>query len=951
MITLNLLCENCRKYIAILNVRIYILGRQFIEAGYEIRMDKKKTEKSVGKHQSWLTTDEYEIELRKRRAEKETFKIEPFSGSGKDIFRDYRVSGGSTEYRIEFRSLDRNINTCSCPDFIKNFLGTCKHIEKLKMQLQGTRGSSGLAEIYLDHVEWRPVLDIPGSIASGVINFLNRYFDDAGNCREPYTLALPAFLRELENVPQEISSKIRISAEIRDYNHKLILLDRLGKMRQSYERQICSNHGQLPFLRYALYDYQIEGMLHLAFKGRAILADEMGLGKTVQAVAAAAVMHECLGIKRVLVVAPASLKTEWEEQIRKFTDLSAEPVFGGRADRLRLYRHSKAFFLLTNYEQVMRDHENIVQLFQPDLIILDEAQRIKNWKTKTAQTLKRMSSPYVFILTGTPLENRIDDIYSLTEMIDPTIFGSLFRFNRRFLDFDENGRACGMKNLRELHEKLRPVMLRRRKDDIQENLPERIDNNYFVEMTPEQKKRYAEYEEIVSRLCATAQKRPLNDREFERLQLCLAAMRMHCDSCYIMDDAIAESPKIDELKRILEDFQQNAPERKIIIFSEWVRMLDLAAATLNGMKLGYVMHVGRIPQQKRREGINRFKNDPNCKVFLSSDSGGVGLNLQAASVVINLDLPWNPAKLEQRIARAWRKMQKNSVNVINLVALDSIEHKMLGTLQFKQGLSDFVLDAKGNAEDFEQANAKSVFITRLNELMDTGISTSRPIADPDTILRQELTLNNPGIGKLLELQLPEKPASFLAIGSADADKPLREQIRRSYGDGVTDRQINLITPEIQSLLQKLAEQGFISINNTAQTVFCNTAAESPKPSDRKRRLELCQPFLDRSRRNLKMASVLKAGGFEEEAVPPAWEAVSEAAIALYAFTTAEVPEKLPEQISADKVKTLVQLSRDQQNFLLLCLNKLNQDDSLLVEEAAKLQGTIESFVCSEQMKP
>jgi superfamily II DNA or RNA helicase/predicted nucleic acid-binding Zn finger protein len=914
-------------------------------------MKKKKAAEAAVRHQSWLTTDEYEIELRKKRAEKEIFKIEPVVKRGKNIFRNYRVCGGSAEYRIELRSLNKNINTCSCPDFIKNFLGTCKHIEKLKMQLGKAKGDSPLAEIYLDHVEWHPVLQLPRQRIPAVLEFLGKYFNEAGNCCEPRTLALSAFLRELESAPVEISSQIRVSAEILVYNQKLTDLDRLEKMRQTYERQVQANHGQLPFLRYALYDYQVAGMLHLAFKGRAILADEMGLGKTVQAVAAAAIMHECLGVKRVLVVAPASLKTEWEEQIRKFTELNSEAVFGGRAERLRLYRHSKVFFLLTNYEQVVRDREDIVQLFQPDLIILDEAQRIKNWKTKTAQTLKRMDSPYVFVLTGTPLENRIDDIYSLTEMIDPTIFGSLFRFNRRFLDFDANGKTCGMKNLRELHEKLRPIMLRRRKDDIQEDLPERIDNNYFVEMTKEQKKRYADHEDIVSRLCAASQKRPLTDQEFDRLQLNLAAMRMFCDSCYIMDQAIAESPKIDELKRILEDFQQNAPERKIIIFSEWVRMLDLAALELDKMELGYVMHTGRVPQQKRREEINRFKNDPDCRVFLSSDSGGVGLNLQAASIVINLDLPWNPAKLEQRIARAWRKMQKNSVNVINLVALDSIEHKMLGTLQFKQRLSDFVLDARGEAEDFEQANAKSAFITRLNELMDARVSISAPPANPDTVLQQELTLNNPGIGKLLALQPPEKPPVFLGIGEAVAAAPLREQIRRSHGETVTDRQITVITPEIRDLLQKLAEQGFISINNTAQAVFSNAQAEPPNPSDRKRRLELCLPILESSRRSLKMAKVLKAGDFDEEAILPAWKAVHEAALALYAFVPTDVLEKLPGQISTKMAKELVQLNHSQRNFLLLCQNKLNQDDPFLFEEAAKFQETVEAFISSEQMKP
>ena len=127
-------------------------------------------------------------------------------------------------------------------------------------------------------------------------------------------------------------------------------------------------------------------------------------------------------------------------------------------------------------------------MLQPDLIILDEAQRIKNWKTKTALKIKRLNSKYAFILTGTPIENRIDELYSLTEFIDSKIFGSLFRFNREYYNFNEEGKTEGFKNLRKLHDTVKPVMLRRRKDEISEQLPERIDNNYFVEMTEEQKK-------------------------------------------------------------------------------------------------------------------------------------------------------------------------------------------------------------------------------------------------------------------------------------------------------------------------------------------------------------------------------------------------------------------------------------------------------------------------------
>ena len=903
------------------------------------------------KFQSWLTTDDYEIELRRKRAAKENFRVEPIENSGQGVFRDYRVVGGTDEYRIEFRSADANVNTCSCPDFVKNFLGTCKHIEKLKMQLGSVGAEPETAEIYLDRAEYRPALRLPRRTTPALRRFLERFFDGAGNVREPLAMTLPLFLREFKNVPVRLLSRIRVSEEIRGYSRKLEERDRMEKMRQTYERQLHASQGRLPFLRCALYDYQVAGMLHLAFRGRAILADEMGLGKTVQAVAAAAVMRECLGIRRVLVVAPASLKTEWEEQIRKFTELEAEAVFGGRTGRLEVYRHSRAFFLLVNYEQVMRDHAELSSLFQPDLIILDEAQRIKNWKTKTAQTLKRMESPYVFVLTGTPLENRIDDIYSLTEMVEPTIFGSLFRFNRRFLEFDADGKVSGMKNLHELHEKLRPIMLRRRKDEINENLPERIDRNYFVEMTPEQKNRYGEYETTVSRLCAAARKRPLTEKEFERLQLSMGAMRMHCDSCYIMDPKISESPKIEELKLLLAEFRENAPERKILIFSEWVRMLELVAAELDEMKLGYAMHVGSVPQKKRREEINRFKADPGCVAFLSSDSGGVGLNLQAASIVINLDLPWNPAKLEQRIARAWRKMQKHSVQVVNLVAENTIEHKMLGSLRFKQGLSDLVLDDRGDAADFERADAKSAFLVRLNELMDANLPGSKPEADPETALLQELSVEPSGIDLLQTLQSPEKPPAFLGVGDAKCAGVLKERLRRGYGEAVADARLTVIAPETRELLLKLAEQGFITLNSAAKTIFRSAGAEPPKPSDRKRRLELSEKPLETARKNLKMAQVLKTGGFAAEAAEPAWKAANGTALALYAFLPEEPPETLPEEPPVEELKQLTQLSRPQQMFLLLCRNRLNGDDPALVEEVSGIFETTESFLCAERMKP
>jgi hypothetical protein len=162
------------------------------------------------------------------------------------------------------------------------------------------------------------------------------------------------------------------------------------------------------------------------------------------------------------------------------------------------------------------------------------------------------------------------------------------------------------------------------------------------------------------------------------------------------------------------------PDTKAIIFSEWVGMLELIREHLEREKIGYAWHTGSVPQKKRRAEINAFKQDPACRIFLCSESGGVGLNLQNASLVINVDLPWNPAKLEQRIARAWRKGQTRPVHVINLIAESTIEHGMLETLAHKQGLADGVLDGIGELSEIKLKKGGQSFLSRLEQTLEIG---------------------------------------------------------------------------------------------------------------------------------------------------------------------------------------------------------------------------------------
>ena len=209
--------------------------------------------------------------------------------------------------------------------------------------------------------------------------------------------------------------------------------------------------------------------MHLAFGKRVMLADDMGLGKTVQAIAAAALLRQLNDISCVLVVSPASLKHQWAREIGRFTNLGVQVIGGLPSERRRMYAEH-AFFNMINYELVLRDFESIRNM-RPDIIILDEAQRIKNWRTKTATAVKRLESPYAFVLTGTPLENHLGELWSMFHFLMPGFLGGLTRFNTLFRNpIEKQGNVLRQEHLRQ---RIKPFLLRRSKQDVASELPKK----------------------------------------------------------------------------------------------------------------------------------------------------------------------------------------------------------------------------------------------------------------------------------------------------------------------------------------------------------------------------------------------------------------------------------------------------------------------------------------------
>lgn len=814
--------------------------------------------------QDWRTTDEQEIIRRQVRALEAPPAIRRLTKSNK-IHATFEVSSSDSDrsYQVEIIDLSQRLFYSTSPDFATNGLGTCKHTEAVLFHLQ----------------ERFPRL-FKAAQKNGPPHATLIVRDDELFLHRPEHLTLPRRLRLCVKVdgfrkanclPAKLlataetsnPAEVQISAQVEPWLEKKKHAAERLHLQRDYQQKVHSGEYPAHETLLPLYPYQHEGMLHLAFKERTMVADEMGLGKTIQGIAAAALLHRLGKAKRCLIVAPASLKAEWEEQIAKFTTLPCEIVYGTRSQRCHLYQNPSAFFIITNYEQVRSDSLDINHVLQPDIVILDEAQRIKNWASLTARAIKRLHSRYAFVLTGTPIENRIDELYSIVEFLDPSIFGALFRFNRQFYLLDEEkGKPKGYQNLDQLREKVAPIILRRRKSQVETELPDRSDENRFVELTEGQQSDYAAHAETVRRLVHLAKKRALRPEEHQRLMGALNCMRMLCDTQFILDRETRISPKLDELKEILDTALED-PDCKIIIFSEWIGMLTLIREHLIEQKIGHAWHTGKVPQKKRRLEIQAFKQDPNCKIILCTESGGAGLNLQNASIVINCDLPWNPAKLEQRIARAWRKGQQRPVQVINLIANGTIEHGMLGTLAMKQGLSDNVLDGHGDSTKIELKKGGQSFLTRLQQTLEAGkqhaTTSSRrfktPPADPAQALAKRFhqkigskllhaeqhflsqELQNANSNNTQSETDPGLQKIYLVIDSLT--QTTREQLEELSAElfphskripGWIEKNLILVDRQTHESLQQLQQAGLVQTNTRARRNLLESTTPARKKS-------------------------------------------------------------------------------------------------------------------------
>ena len=672
-----------------------------------------------------LSTEEWQIALRQQFALKQEFEIQ--NTSDEKVYSDFLVYNSETdkEYKVAIRSYEFGLNFCTCPDFKVNGLGTCKHIEYVLHKLKEDKSKDKFwakgynpthSSISLKYGSERKVLLRIGSENNTKIKAIAKIFFDKNN-----------FLNEdkFEEINKFISYIKELDSNFKIYDDALEFIinerakkDRIKIIDKNFPKEKNNSKVFSGFINADLYPYQKEGVLFAAKAGRVLIADDMGLGKTIQSIATSEIWAKYFGISNVLIIAPTSLKYQWKSEIEKFSNRTASVIEGALVKRKPQYKGDE-FFKIASYGVALNDIDYI-NAADFDLIILDEAQKIKNWQTKTAQNIKKLKSEFAIVITGTPLENKIEELHSLVEFIDPYRLGALFRFLDKHQIKDETGKVTGYDNLNDISKVLDGILLRRTKSAIKEQLPERIDKNYFIDITTEQREIHEDYDYIVSRLVSKWRRFGfLSEKDRQRLLISLNCMRMVCNSTYILDQETRHDNKINELVEILKDIFETT-ENKVVIFSQWERMTRLVARELKEMGIDFEYLHGGIPSVKRKNLIDNFNTDENKRVFLSTDAGGVGLNLQTANIVINLDLPWNPAVLEQRIGRVHRLGQNKIVQVINLISKNTIEHKILGTLSFKKSTFDGVLDGGENMVLMGESKLKKI-INAVEDLNDDEI--------------------------------------------------------------------------------------------------------------------------------------------------------------------------------------------------------------------------------------
>lgn len=507
------------------------------------------------------------------------------------------------------------------------------------------------------------------------------------------------FRRRLQEVDALLSSKKNGSLQFHplaidalspfvDALHKVEFDKKFKENRSRLQQAFAENHEPPAALKAELRPYQRDGYEWLMRRAKAdvgaCLADDMGLGKTIQALG---LLISRASTGAALVVAPASVCRNWLSETIKFAP-SLNPILFGEGDRAAIIEQAGAGdLLIVTYDLMTRAADQFVAK-QFGTIILDEAQSIKNRSTKRSETAMQLQADFKLIMTGTPLENHLGELWNLFQFINPGLMGSIDDFNDRFAVPIEKYRDDNRRD--QLRRLVHPFILRRRKNDVLKDLPEKTEITLTVELSAEEK---SFYEALRRQALAKLAEDKDSGAGEKHLKILAEIMRLRRAACHPKladpNTKIANSAKIQLFADLIEELRENG--HKALIFSQFVAHLELLREVLDRLKVPYQYLDGQTPLNTRQKRIEAFQAGEGDCFLISLKAGGVGLNLTAADYVIHMDPWWNPAVEDQATDRAHRIGQDKPVTVYRLVAEGTIEEKILKLHEQKRDLADSLL--------------------------------------------------------------------------------------------------------------------------------------------------------------------------------------------------------------------------------------------------------------------
>jgi superfamily II DNA or RNA helicase len=466
-------------------------------------------------------------------------------------------------------------------------------------------------------------------------------------------------------------------------------------------------------LKATLRPYQEQGLSWLRFVhdlgSGGVLADDMGLGKTVQTIALLLSLKQEKKTKplRALIVAPTSVVTNWVREIERFGPALSTALWHGAGRRDQANELESSNVIITSYALLRRDIDLLKKL-ELDYAILDEAQNVKNPISATAQAARELNAERRLALTGTPIENRLSEIWSIFEFVSPGLLGPLQRFEEKFARPIDQGDSKAAARLRSI---IHPFILRRTKNEVAKDLPPKIEVDKIVDLVPDQRAIYLQVlREVRAQVMGEVERVGLAKSQLHILAGLTKLRQAACDPRLLglpREFSHEDSGKLQAVRELIDEVDSGG--HKVLIFSQFVSMLKLIREALDEDKIRYEYLDGST--MDRAERVDRFQTDPTIPVFLISlKAGGSGLNLTAADTVIHFDPWWNPAVEDQASDRAHRIGQKKVVTVYRLVAAGTIEEKILQLKQKKKDLVASVLsEDQGGGKNLTREDLDDLF--------------------------------------------------------------------------------------------------------------------------------------------------------------------------------------------------------------------------------------------------